>query len=90
MKHYERSYARTGTYSPGTLLICQESHAGWPNTASIYGRDINWTNKRCSAFPHPKRQAMGEELAKLIESGFIREKKHLDWLANLVMVAKKG
>ena len=21
---------------PGTLLICQESHAGWPNTASIY------------------------------------------------------
>ena len=28
--------ARIGTYSPGTLLICQESHAGWPSTASIY------------------------------------------------------
>ena len=32
---HESSYARTGTYSPGTLLICQESHAGWSNTALI-------------------------------------------------------
>ena len=31
----------------------------------------------------------GEELAKLIEAGFIREIKHPDWLANLVMVPKK-
>ena len=40
-------------------------------------------------FSEPKRQAMGEELAKLIEAGFIREIKHPDWLANLVMVPKK-
>ena len=33
---------------------------------------------RC--FSEPKRQAMGEELAKLIEAGFIREIKHPDWL----------
>ena len=32
---------------------------------------------------------MGEELAKLVEAGFIREIKHPDWLANLVMVPKK-
>ena len=32
---------------------------------------------------------MGEERAKLIEAGFIREIKHPDWLANLVMVPKK-
>ena len=32
---------------------------------------------------------MGEELAKLLEAGFIREVKHPDWLANLVMVPKK-
>ena len=32
---------------------------------------------------------MGEELAKLIEARFIREIKHLDWLASLVMVPKK-
>ena len=29
-------------------------------------------------FSEPKRQAMGEELAKLLEAGFIREIKHLD------------
>ena len=40
-------------------------------------------------FYEPKRQAIGEELAKLIEAGFIREIKHPDWLANLVMVPKK-
>ena len=41
-------------------------------------------------FSEPKRQAMGEELAaKLIEAGFIREIKHPDWLANMVMVPKK-
>ena len=32
---------------------------------------------------------MGEELAKLIEAEFIREIKHPDRLANLVMVPKK-
>ena len=37
---------------------------------------------RC--FSEPKRQAMGEELAKLLEAGFIRDIKHPDWLANLV------
>ena len=40
-------------------------------------------------FSEPKRQAMGEELAKLLEAGFIREIKHPEWLANLVMVPKK-
>ena len=40
-------------------------------------------------FSEPKRQTMGEELAKLIEAGFIREIKHPGWLANLVMVPKK-
>ena len=32
---------------------------------------------------------MEEELAKLLEAGFIRDIKHPDWLANLVMVPKK-
>ena len=30
------SFAKTGIYSPGTLLTCQESRASWPNTASTY------------------------------------------------------
>ena len=42
---------------------------------------------RC--FSEPKRQAMGEELAKLLEAGFITVIKHSDWIANLVMVSKK-
>ena len=42
---------------------------------------------RC--FSEPKRQAMGDELAKLVEAGFIRDIKHPYWLANLVMVPKK-
>ena len=41
-------------------------------------------------FSEPKRQAMGEELAKLLEAGFIRDIKHPDWLANLVMVNEEG
>ena len=40
-------------------------------------------------FSEPKRQAMGEELAKLLEARFTRDIKHPDWLANLVMVPKK-
>ena len=32
---------------------------------------------------------MGEELAKLLEARFIRDIKHPDWLANLVIVPKK-
>ena len=44
---------------------------------------------RIGTFSDPKRQAMGEELAKLLEAGFIRDIKHPDWLANLVMVPKK-
>ena len=32
---------------------------------------------------------MGEELAKLLEVGFIRDIKHPGWLAHLVMVPKK-
>src|SRR5215216_1165306 len=39
-------------------------------------------------FSEPKQQAMGEELAKLLEAGFIREIKYPNWLTNLVMVPK--
>ena len=34
--HCEISYARLGTFSPGTHRTCRASHADWPNTASIY------------------------------------------------------
>ena len=41
-------------------------------------------------FSEAKRQAMGEELAKLIEARFIREIKHLDWLAKPSDGTKEG
>lgn len=40
-------------------------------------------------FSNPKRKAMGEELTKLLEVGFILYVKHTDWLSNLSMVPKK-
>ena len=36
-----------------------------------------------------KRKAIGEEVAKLLASNFIREVHHSEWLANVVMVPKK-
>ena len=36
-----------------------------------------------------KRRAIGEELAKLLEAGFVKEVVHTDWVANPVLVPKK-
>jgi hypothetical protein len=33
---------------------------------------------------------MGEELSRLLATGFILEIQHLDWIANLVLVLKKN
>ena len=35
-----------------------------------------------------KRRAIGKEIIKLLDAGFIREVVHTDWLANAVMVPK--
>ena len=40
-------------------------------------------------FDNERRRAIDEEIAKLIDVGFIREVLHPDWLANPVMVPKK-
>ena len=36
-----------------------------------------------------KRKAIGEEVARLLAAGFIREIYHSEWLANVIMVPKK-
>jgi len=41
-------------------------------------------------FDNERRRAIDEEIAKLIDVGFIREVLHPDWLANLVLVPKKN
>jgi hypothetical protein len=41
-------------------------------------------------FDDEKRKAIGEEIHKLLAAGFIKEVFHPEWLANSVLVKKKG
>jgi len=41
-------------------------------------------------FDEEKRRAIGEEIAKLLAAGFIKEVHHPEWLANPVLVRKKS
>ena len=41
-------------------------------------------------FDNEKRRAIEEEIAKLLDVGFIREVLHLDWLANPILVPNKN
>jgi hypothetical protein len=43
---------------------------------------------RC--FNQEKRQAMGEELSRLLATDFIKEIQHPNWIANPVLVLKKS
>ena len=46
--------------------------------------------KQClHRFDDERRRAIGEEIAKLLAAGFIKEVYHSDWLANPVLVKKK-
>src|SRR3954471_17466828 len=40
-------------------------------------------------FSSEKRKAIGQEIARLLAAGFIREIFHSEWLANPIMVLKK-
>ena len=44
---------------------------------------------RLRRFNDERRRAIGEEIAKLLAVGFIREVFHSDWLANPILVKKK-
>ena len=46
--------------------------------------------KQClRCFDDESRRAIGEEIAKLLATGFIKELYHSDWLTNPVLVKKK-
>ena len=45
--------------------------------------------QRLRRFDNERHRAIGEEVAKLLATGFIREVYHSDWLANPVLVKKK-
>ena len=40
-------------------------------------------------FSDKKRKIIGDEIAKLLVAGFIREVMYSDWLANPILVKKK-
>ena len=42
--------------------------------------------QRLCCFNEGKRRAIGEEIAKLLVAGFIKEVYHPEWLANPVLV----
>ena len=47
--------------------------------------------KQClCCFDEGKHRTIGEEIAKLLAAGFIKEVYHLEWLANPVLVQKKS
>ena len=46
--------------------------------------------QRLRRFDDERRRAIGEEIAKLLAAGFIKEVYHSDWLSNPVLVKKKN
>ncbi|XP_039787168.1 uncharacterized protein LOC120653506 [Panicum virgatum] len=46
--------------------------------------------QRLRRFDDERRRAIGEEIAKLLATGFIKEIFHSDWLSNSVLVKKKN
>ena len=46
--------------------------------------------QRLCRFDEVKRRAIGEEIAKLLVAGFIKEVHHPEWLANPVLIQKKS
>jgi Reverse transcriptase (RNA-dependent DNA polymerase). len=50
--------------------------------------DAKPIKQRLRRFAQDRKDAIKEELAKLLAAGFINEVYHPDWLANLVLVRK--
>jgi len=47
------------------------------------------TKQQLHRFDYKRRRAIGEEIAKLLAAGFIKEVYHSNWLATPVLVKKK-
>ena len=48
------------------------------------------TKQRLRRFDDERHMAIGEEIAKLLAAGFIKEVYHSDWLANPILMKKKN
>ena len=68
---------------PGILReIAEHSLRIWADTKLVKQR-LRW-------FDDERHMAIQEEIAKLLDVGFIREVLHLDWLANPILVPNKN
>jgi hypothetical protein len=67
---------------------------GIPREVAEHSLDIlplsHAVQQRLRRFDEERRQAIGAELRKLLEAGFIKELFHPTWLANPVLVRKKN
>jgi hypothetical protein len=67
---------------------------GIPREVAEHSLDIlphsRTAQQRLCLFDEERRRAIGEELRKLLEVGFINEVFHPTWLANPVLVKKKN
>ena len=52
--------------------------------------DARPVKQRLCRYDEEKRRAIGEEIARLLDAGFIKEVYHPEWLANPVLVKKKN
>jgi hypothetical protein len=67
---------------------------GIPREVAEHSLDIlphsHAVQQRLRRFDEERRRAIGAELQKLLEAGFIKEVFHPTWLANPVLVKKKN
>jgi hypothetical protein len=75
-----RANADIFTWSPSNM-------PGIPREVADHSRAVQ---QRLRRFDEERRRAIGAELRKLLEAGFIKEVFHPTWLANPVLVKKKN
>jgi hypothetical protein len=82
-----RANVETFAWSPSDM-------PGIPRDVAEHSLDIRAgvrpVKQHLRRFDEEKRRAIGEEVHKLMVAGFIKEVFHPEWLANPVLVKKKG
>jgi hypothetical protein len=76
------------TSSPGSPWTCLESRGNLLNTPRISSQQP--VTQRLRRFDEEKHKAIGEEVARLLVVGFVREIHHPMWVTNPVLVKKKN
>ena len=67
----------------------KDTFAWKPSNMPGIPREVAEHEQRLRRFDDERRRAIGEEIAKLLAAGFIKEVYHSDWLSNPVLVRKK-